>query len=128
MDPFSDEPGRNLNRAAHDPELRTSTGGFRSTRSDADTPGTMKTRQPPLLRQDDVLATPPAEVRRILSRVLAALPCQTGNRVTILPILLRRMPDSALPRLARMVRCEVSSQRRWLELLAAQAPRRAVAA
>lgn len=88
----------------------------------------MNTRQPPILRQDDVLVAPPAEVRRILLRVLAALPCQSGARVTILPILLRRMPDSALPRLARMVRCEVSSQRRWLELLAAQAPRRAVAA
>jgi hypothetical protein len=88
----------------------------------------MNTRTPPILRRDDVLVAPPAEVRRILLRVLAALPCQTGNRVTVLPILLRRMPDAALPRLARMVRCEVSSQRRWLELLAAQDARRAVAA
>lgn len=74
---------------------------------------------PPILRQDDVLVAPPADVRRIMLRVLAALPEQTGCRATVLPILLRRMPDDALPRLVRMVRCEVSSQRRFRELLAA---------
>lgn len=79
----------------------------------------MSTRMPPILRQDDVLVAPPADVRRIMLRVLAALPEQTGCRVTILPILLRRMPDNALPRLVRMVRCEVSSQRRFREMLEA---------
>ena len=78
-------------------------------------------RPPPILRQDDVLVAPPEAVRRILTRVLAALPCQTGCRVTLLPILLRRMPDDALPRLARLVRCEVSSQRRWVEWQVASA-------
>lgn len=126
MDLFSDEPGRNLSRACGSPETRFRQDGSRESPERSDIPGTMRTS--PILRQDDVLVAPPAEVRRILLRVLAALPCQTGNRVTILPILLRRMPDTALPRLARMVRCEVSSQRRWLELLAAQALRRAVAA
>lgn len=71
---------------------------------------------PPILRKDDVLVAPLADVRRILLRVLAALPCQHGARVTILPIMIRRMPDKALPQLTRMVRCEVSSQRRWMEI------------
>ena len=74
-------------------------------------------RPVPILRKDDVLIAPPADVRRIMLRVLAALPCQTGCRATVLPILIRRMPDSSLPALVRMVRCEVSSQRRFVELV-----------
>lgn len=70
-----------------------------------------------------MLVAPPEAVRRILTRVLAALPSQTGCRVALLPILLRRMPDGALPQLARLVRCEVSSQRRWVEWLVASACR-----
>lgn len=88
----------------------------RSSRRTACMPNT---RMPPILRPDDVLVAPPDKVREIMARVLAALPWQTGCRVTVLPILLRRMPDSALPRLVRMVRCEVSSQRRFLEVLLA---------
>lgn len=57
--------------------------------------------------------------RATLLRILAALPHQTGCRVTTLPILLRRMPDADLDRLAFLVRAEVRAQREFGRVLRA---------
>jgi hypothetical protein len=58
----------------------------------------------------------PARQREVALRILAALPLRTSCRVAMLPIMLRRMPDAALPQLLWLLRREVASQRWFLPI------------